>query len=774
MVDYNRTNHDSQREVGRPISYDTNLPSTEFRDAIPEWEGEEIHLRDYLEVVIRRKWLIISILFLVFISALIYSLSATKLYKASVSIEVEPAEQKITKFEEVAASQLHSKEFYQTQIDLLGDKALAIRVIDRLELEKHPLMADKPGDEEEKSDIVSSIKEAITSFFAKNQQQETQVPLIAEETLKQQGLINFVHSNLDVSPKRNSMIIDLSFSSPDRHLSQTMVNTIAEEFIHWQMDKKLDASQMARDFLMKQIDRAKINLEKAEEELNRFAKQAGIVSLDSKLNIVYRQLEELNSAQASAIAELIRKEAVYLQAMIDGASTLPQVLESSMISNLKATYAQLRSEYEDLTVTFRDEYPEVKALKMRMDSINERIQNEEAKIFSAIKNDYEAALKKANAMQERVISQKQSAMALNERATQYKIMEREVETNKHIYQSLLQRVKEIESMVGVSSGNIHIVGPASLPILPFKPNVKRNMMLAIVIGLVLGIGGAFFLEYFTDTINNPDEISDRFQIPILGVAPLEKNLTYPIEKSFVSNPRSPFSEALRTTKVSIQLSGTDPHPKSILFTSTIPGEGKTTLAMNLGQTFAAAGEKVILIDADLRKPQLRQLLIKKKNTNHCGLSTFLAGLDGKKGYIFHTGIRNLHLMPSGPIPPNPVELLASNRFAKLIRYLGDHYDRVILDGPPHQGFADTLVLSQHIGGIILVSSMGDTTRGALRLFKKNMGNVHGTILGCIINKVSKAKGYGYHSYYKYYSYYNYKYAENKKMRPKRHLSIRGS
>jgi len=565
------------------------------------------------------------------------------------------------------------------------------------------------------------------------------------------------------------MLINLSFSSPDRYLSQTVVNTIGEEFIHWKMDKKLDASQMARDFLMKQIDRAKINLEKAEEELNRFAKQAGIVSLDSKLNIVYRQLEELNSAQAVAVAELIGKEAVYRQAMKDGASNLPQVLKSVVISNLKAEYARLRSEYDYLAVTFRDEYPTVKALKMRMNSMMKRIQNEEEKIFSSIKNDYQAAVKKARAMQERVNGQKKAAIDLNERATQYKIMEREVETNKGIYQSLLQRVKEIESMVGVSSSNIHIVGPASLPIFPFKPNVSRNLLLAIVVGLMGGIGCAFFLEYFTDTIANPDEIADRFQIPILGVAPLEKNSEYPIENAFVSDPRSPFSEALRTTKVSIQLSGTNSHAKSFLLTSTIPGEGKTTLAINLGQTFAGAGEKVILVDADMRKPQLRKLLIPERNANGQGLSTFLAGIVSKDVVIYKTDIHNLHLIPAGPIPPNPVELLASNRFAEVMGYLGEQYDRIILDGPPHQGFADTLVLSQHIGGIILVSSMGDTTRGALRHFKKNIHNVHGTILGCIINKVNIAKRYGYHSYYKYYSYYNYDYAGGKKKRLKNHL-----
>ncbi|MGD9384721.1 MAG: exopolysaccharide transport family protein, partial [Desulfobacterales bacterium] len=609
-----------------------SLPSTDFRHAVPVWDTEEVHLRDYLDVIFRRKWLIISFLALTFVTTLILTLASPKIYKASTSIEVMPQNQKVTKFEEVVATEMRAQEFYQTQVDLLQNNAIMRRVVEKLELSNHPVIIEAlyGGG---KSGIVSRIKESIknllSALISDTEDEGKKSSLISEDALKQQALIKFVENNLEVSPKRNSMLIGVSFTSPDRQLSQSVANSVVEEFVHWNMEKKLEASQLAREFLMKQIDRAKISLEKAEEDLNRFGKQAGIVSLDAKLNSVYRQLEELNSALAMAEADLIGKESVYKQAKLDGPSGLPQVMENQVISGLKAEYARLQSEYQDLTVTFHDDYPAVKALKMKMNSIADRIRIEEQKVFLAIENQYKAGLQKVETMRARVEHQKKMAIDLNERATQYKIMAREVETNKGIYQSLLERTKEIESMVGVSSSNINIIDQAMLPIKPFKPNVKLNLLLALVVGVMGGLGLAFFLEYFTDTITNPDEISDRFHIPILGVAPLSKTNEFPVESIFVNDPQAPLSEAMRSTKMSIQLSGTASQAGSFVMTSTKPSEGKTTMAANLALAFAEAGERVVLVDADMRKPKLHKFFQDPDDTSSPGLSKFLAGVSSR-------------------------------------------------------------------------------------------------------------------------------------------------
>lgn len=310
-------------------------------------------------------------------------------------------------------------------------------------------------------------------------------------------------------------------------------------------------------------------------------------------------------------------------------------------------------------------------------------------------------------------------------------------------------------MVGVSSSNINIIDRASLPIFASKPKIKLNLLLAIVVGFLGGLGGAFVVEYFADTITNPDQITERFQIPILGVVPLTKSNGHALENIFISDPRAPLSEAIRTTKVSIQLSGADTHSKSFLITSTTPAEGKTTLAINLAMSFAVAGEKVVLIDSDLRKPRIHKVFNIKNGGNGHGLSSFLAGVTDSM-HLCSCDTEKLKIIPSGPVPPNPVELLASKRFKKLLDKLAEKYDRIILDGPPHHGFADILVLSQQVGGIVLVSSIGETSREALRHFKKGIDNVNGVILGCIVNKVNTARRYGYGSYYGYHQAYEYR------------------
>jgi len=739
-----------------------NQITTELRQAISELDSEEeVHLRDYLDVIFRRKWLIISLLALTFITTLILTLSSPKLYKATASIEVSTHEQKVTNFEEVMSTEMRAQEFYQTQVTLLQNQALALLVMEKLDLANHSVMKEllfgdkKPGSLTRlKGMLKDQFKNLVEKLKANNEKAVEPVSLVGKEALKQHALLEFLSKNLVVNPSSNSMIIQVAFISPDRHLSQQLVNAFTEEFVHWNMEKKLEASRLAREFLMKQIDRAKINLERSEEASNHFAKQAGIVSLDSRMNSVYRQLEELNSALAEAEAELISEEVLYNQAVKGDPSHIPEVMESQVIANLKADYARLRSDYEDLTVTFHDDYPTVKALKARMDSIANRISIEKEKNFHALASRYQAALKTAKILQTRVERQKQLAIDLNDRATQYKIMAREVETNKGIYQSLLQRTREIESMVGVSSSNIHIIDKALLPILPFKPNVKRSLLLSIVVGLIGGIGLAFFVEYFSDTITNPDEIANRFQIPILGVAPLTKVDKYPVELTFTADSRSPLAEAMRSTKLSLQLSGSASQAKSFLLTSSKPNEGKTTMAVNLALVFAGSSEKVVLVDADMRKPRLHKFFQSQSDIPSPGLSSFLAGVSSNKSLVCQDGQANLYFIPAGPVPPNPVELLASDRFARLMKTLTQSFDRVILDGPPYQGFADTMVLARHVGGVVVVSSIGETTRNALRHFKRSMFNVQGKILGCIINKVYLTKLYGYHPYYKYFSYYS--------------------
>ena len=752
------------------------LPSTEFRESVPDMD-EEVSIKDYLDVLLRRKWLVLGFLLLTFITTAIFTLSATKIYKSTATIEVSRGEAKVTKFEEVAASEMRSQEFMQTQIALLQSKALAKRVAEKLDMKQRLEALRKSMGQDEAPGLMALVKGAVkdavmwvSNWFRpgdEGEEQKTYKIVISKEVLEEKAVVGFIQGNLTVEPRRNAMIIELSFTSPDRYLSKDVVQTYAKEYVVWQMDKKLEGSRIARAFLTKQIKRAQIELERSEDEMNRFAQQSGIVSLDGNLNSVYVQLEEINRALAEMEAEFITRESEYRQAEEEGPGSLPQVMNSLMISTLKQQFTQVQSEYRDKSAIFYDAYPEVKALKMRMQSIQSEIQKEEQKVFKSIKTQYESAKRRMDTLKERAEEKKQAAMDLNERATQYKIVKRQVDTNNAIYQSLLERAKEIESMVGVSSSNIHIVDPGSLPILPFKPKVMLNLMLAIVVGLVGGVGLAFFMEYFADSITKPEEMTNRFHIPILGVAPQVKveEGDPMVEKAFLGDPRSALCEAIRTTKVSIQLARGDAHTRSFLFTSTTQGEGKTTLVTNMATAFAQGGERVVIIDGDLRRPRIHKVFseaVASSNGKGQGLSSFLAGIINEEPVI-PTEIANLFIIPAGPIPPNPVELLASNRFGKLMDKLSEQYDRIIIDAPPNQGFADVLVLCRKVGGVVMVITLGETTRDAVRHFKRSILNVNGSILGCVINRVDFSKRYGYRSYYRYYRhYYNYEYGKDEK------------
>ena len=735
-----------------PIVAGNHLPSADAQSPFYEFEkDEEIQLRDYLDVILRRKWLILTVLVLVFLSTLVFTLTSTKIYKASAILEVNQETPQVTKFEEVLASKVQAREFYETQVELICSRTMINRVIDRLDLINHPVIAETLfGDG--RFEVGRRIRD-IFVFFMPSIEIGKNGSAVSEEFVRRQKVVEYISENLSATPSRKSMLIDVAFRSPDRQLSLMVVNTLVEDFISWKMEQRLEASGIARDFLMLQIDRAKVNLEKAEEQMNHFAKQAGIVSLDARLNSIYRHLEELNSAIATAEADMIAKKAAYQQAVKDGHAHLPRVLESRLIANLKDKYAELSSSYEDLKTTFYDDYPKTKTLKARLDNIAALIKAEEIGIFMTVKNEYESAQEVVLAMEKRIELQKEMVLDLNDRATQYSIMAREVDTNKVIYQSLLQRAKEIESMAGVSSSNIQIVNRADLPLLAVKPNVKLNLLLSIIIGFLGGIGCAFLAEYFADAVTNPSEISDRFKIPLLGTIPYAKPDEHGLESSFLRHPWAPFSEAIRSSRVAAQLSGSGKHSKCFLITSTLPSEGKTTLAVNLALSFAAAGEKTVLIDADLRKPRLHEVFDLKHRVNGNGLSSFLADVNNKLK-AFNTYHENLKVILAGPVPPNPAELLASRRFKLLLEELLSRCNRIILDGPPHIGFADTLILSRCVGGIVLVSSMGETSREAIGQFKKSISNVNGTILGCIVNKVDYNSKYGYGGYYRSYHKYS--------------------
>jgi capsular exopolysaccharide synthesis family protein len=736
----------------------TTLPSTEFRESVPQMD-DELDLRDYLDVLVRRKWLIGSVLFAVFVTTFIVTLAMTPVYKATGKLEFNLQPPKVTKFEDMVVPQTQTREFMNTQTKLLTSDSLAWRVIESLDLVHNPhFNRDIESQADGEPGILDRIRGGLGSLFGHDQEA---VDAETDQAEIQQRLLKIFMHNLEIKAERDTTILNIAFSSSDPVLARDVVNSLIRSFITWQMDKKVGAAGLANEQLQKQIEVARVRLEKSEDELNRFAQKAGIVSLDSRMNLIYKQLEEINTALAQAHAQRLTKEALDIQTRESGVSAMPMVIDNKLIQDLRQQHVQLVSQYEDLLVVFKPDYPEARRLKAKMDDVARKIGGEENRILQGIHNDYLVSLKNEQSLRKQADLAKTQALELNDRATQYKILEREVDTNKEIHQSLLQRGKEIDATVGTDISNIQVVDHALLPVTPDKPRIRLNLLLAIGIGLMLGVAAAFLFEFMDNTVKSMDEISDRFGIPILGVLPeADEKYRDKLDHLVVSDPRAGFSEAIRTTRVSIQLStAAEGGTRTLLVTSTAEGEGKSTIAVNMAQAFAAAGDKVLVIDGDLRRPRLHRVF-PSSGTRTGGLSELLIGSKSLEEVVRNTAQKNLFFIPAGLLPPNPAELLASKRMRHYLEKLGTVFDRIIIDGPPSVGFADVLVLSSLVNGVILVTTLGKTHRQALRLFRRSLSNINARLLGTIVNRLDLHSRYGgyYSKYYKYY-YHSYSYGD---------------
>ncbi|XOF32893.1 MAG: GumC family protein [Candidatus Electrothrix sp. YB6] len=762
-MDQPRPNDTERQIIVGSASDSRNLPSVDYQETVARLEDEEIHLRDYIDVVIRRKWVIITSLLFIFSATAMFTLTRTPLFEGKGTLKASAAQSKVTSFEDLQIDALKSIEFQQTQVNLLESEQLSIRLIKKLDLENQPFFNEEiqagQGEDASFAGLVRLGLASIRNFIRFSSEVDNTLHEEGKKRLLTEEIVEKLQDGLKINPIRNSELIELSFESPDAQLSAALVNTAMDEFIQMHMDTNMDSSRNAAQFLEKQIQAAQIKLEQSEKELNNFSRQAGLVSLDPKLNLIMRQLEELNDALAKARAERISKESLYQEAISKDNQNLPQILQDDLIKQLKGEYSLLTAEYQDLSTTFKPAYPKMRQLQAKINDIKQRIREEKQFIVESIKNDYEAALKKQEYLEVKAEEQKQRAIELNDRATQYKILLRETETNKTVYESLLQRAKEIEATLGAAVTNINIIDRARVPLYPSKPRVARDLLLGLLLGLFSGVGVAFLVEYLDDTVKNPEELISRFHIPVLGLIPFDKECEHRRRdmalKSY-TDPRSPVAESVRTAITSIDLSAAGHPPKTILVTSILAGAGKSSLSTNTVLSYLSTGEKCLIIDVDLRKPSLHHVFDAERKGE--GLSSVLSGISSLKDVIQKTDYKGLDYISSGPLPPNPAELIASNRMRELLKNVSEHYSHIILDAPPFQGFAEILVLANMVDGLILVTVEGDTPRDGVKHFRRSVLNVNGKILGALINKTGQQKGYG--AYSKYSSYYAYKYDYN--------------
>ena len=719
----------------------------------PAQEEREVDLRDYWKVIRKRRWTVIAFFLIVVITTAVMTFTMRPIYRGTATIQINKENPQILDFKEIFAVNTADRDYYQTQYRILESRRLARRVIHLLKLSEHPEFLRRPEApfQRWKSKIIASVSGLFASSSKDPSANE-------KETL----LINGFLKKLKIEPIRNTRLVKIHFDSHSPQLSMRVSNTLATTHIYQNLETRVTATEQAKEWLNRQLEVLKAKVERADESLQAFASKHDIISLEKKENITMQRLTELNEALTKAESDRMAKEALHKQAKVGNFESLPLILENKLIQDLKQTYIQLDAEYMRRTKTFKPEYPEMVRLKNQTDTIRKRIDAEAGMLIASIKNDYEASLRRESLLRTAFERQKAKAMDMKQKAIQYNILKREADTNRELYNTLLQRMKEAGVSAAITAGNIQIVDEAELPTGPFKPNKRLNLLLAAVVGLFLGVGLAFFFEYLDNTVKTPEDVEQLIRLPSFGMIPeisyerrkrLEGQILYPVELVTYGHPKSILSEAYRNVRTSILLSSSERPPKRIAISSANPAEGKTTTVTNTAIALSQTGARVLIVDADMRKPRLHAILGKE---NGLGLSNFLSGNAQLQSVVRKSKVPNLYYIPSGPIPPNPAELLGSDLFKGMMQVLEGKFDHIVLDSPPVLAFADSIIVSASVDGVILVVLGGKTPRETLQRAKEMLHQVNAKILGVVINRVNIGKSdYGYY-YYRYHDYYGKK------------------
>jgi polysaccharide biosynthesis transport protein len=698
------------------------------------------------------QWTIVAFFLIVVITTAIGTFTMKPIFRASTTIQINKENPQIVDFKEIFAVNTMDMDYYQTQYKILESRSLAKRVIQNLKLAEHPEFLPKPETpfQKWKSNILNSISGLFTSSDPNKN---------PAENGRKTSLINQFLKKLKIEPIRNSRLVKIHFDSNSPDLSSQVSNALAVNYMQQNLESRFIATQQAKEWLTGQLEDLRGKVERADEALQAFGSKHNIISLDEKENVTMQRLTDLNETLTKAESERMAKEALYKQTKDRNSDSLPSILENKLIMDLKQAYIQLEAQYMKLSETYKPEYPEMVRLKQQMQAIQKRIDGELAKIIAAIKNDYESSLRKEALLRQAFEEQKARVIEMKDKAIQYNILKREADTNKELYKGLLQRMKEAGVSAGIMASNIQVVDQAELPARPYKPNKQLNLLLAAVVGLFLGVGLAFFLEYLDNTVKTPEDVEQLIRLPAFGMVPeisyerrrrVESGTSYPVELITFGHPKSMLSEAYRNIRTSILLSFSERPPKSIAISSPNPAEGKTTTVINTAIALSQTGVQVLLIDADMRKPRIHKIF---REENGAGLSNFLSGNAALDSVIKKSDIPNLYYIPSGPIPPNPSELIGSKLFKNMMESLGERFDHIVLDSPPVLGFADAIILSTSVEGVILVVSGGKTPRETLQRAKEVLHQVNAKILGVVINRIDiQRSDYGYY-YYRYHYYY---------------------
>lgn len=700
--------------------------------------GETPLIRQYLRIARRWRYVIIGTVAACVLIGLIVTLLMTPRYTAIATVEILRESNQVTTFQGVEReTSVADQEFYQTQYGLLESRSLSERVAAQLRLIDDPKFYEQFNVSED-----STAFQLVNGRFPANGRAARQ--RVAGKVLR---------DHLTIAPTRMSRLVSIEFTSPDADFSTKVANAWAENFIQTNLERKIQATSYGRNLLQRQLAQQKERLDETQRQLVSYASRERIINLPaqqgadgstSERSIVADDLASLNTALAQATAERIAAGARYREVGRAGASG--EALRNQAINSLRQRRAELSADYQRLMTQFEPGYPAARGIKSQIDQLDRSIGSEERRVASSFEADYRGALERERGLQSRVEQLKGNYLDLRRRSIQYNIYQQEVDTNRALYDGLLQRVKEIGVANGVGVNNISIVDQADPPQKPSSPRLVLNLILSLVAGLGLGAALALGLEQMDEAIADPEEIERQFGLPLLGSVPKVAGKT-PMEA--LADRKSELVDAYIAVQTSLAFTTEHGVPRSLSVTSTRPAEGKSTTALAMATTLTRSGKKVILIDGDMRSPSVHYL----GGVDHDhGLSNFLAGNDDITALTFEMRDLGFTAMSAGPIPPNAAELLTGSRLSVLIARLLESYDHVIIDSPPVMGLADAPLIASRVEGVVYtVESHGiRSTLVKTALARLTAANVR--IFGGVLTKFEARKahyGYGYEYGYGY-------------------------
>ena len=724
--------------------------------------SQESALREYLRVLLKRKWIIIACVVGIFAAVAIASLRQTPVFDAVGRIAINKADSNLVTFKDsMPVMDYYDPTDLDTETRILQSDILALQVIRQLNLDKRP---EYGGQSAPQPNLVAD-------------------PL-QNDSKRTTALLGGFKGNLKVSLIPNTRIIEIHYRSTDPTLAASVVNTLAATYVEQNFKTKFESTMQASDWLSKQLVDLQMKVETSQEKLVRYQKEHEILGIDEKQNIITQKLDELNKELTSAESERMEKEAIYRMTQTGDPDAVASAVTSAPVATLAGTgssplldklhqqQADLKIQVAELSTQFGPAYPKVAQLNSQLKEIENQIQVETRKAVDHLRGQYQTALQRETMLRAALEKQKQEANRLNENAIDYTLLKRDVDSNRQLYEGLLEKLKQAGVTAGLKSNNFRIVDPARSPNAPVEPNIPRNLLFALVLGVSSGVGLAFLLEGMDNTVRTTEQAQMISALPSLGMIPLGSKsrnngtgigrLALTSSREVVElvtqvRPQSQMAESYRALRTSLLLSSLGGPPKVIMVTSARPQEGKTTTAINSAIVLAQKGVRVLLVDADLRRPSVHKTLGMGPRS---GLSNVLTGNATLEQAISPSPILpNLFILTAGSPPPNPAELLASSNMKDVLDELREQFDHVVIDTPPTLSVTDAVVLSPRVDAIVLVIRSGQTTKQALRRARDILMQVNAHVTGVLLNAVDLTSP-DYYYYYEYQGKYSQYYQED--------------